>query len=95
MALTLADVDKIARLSRLFLSDEEKQVTLTQLNNIFDLIAKMQSVNTEDVEPLSHPHEYTQRLREDVVTEANRRDEYQAVAPQLGEHLYLVPKVIE
>ncbi|MBR7060068.1 MAG: Asp-tRNA(Asn)/Glu-tRNA(Gln) amidotransferase subunit GatC [Neisseriaceae bacterium] len=95
MALTLADVDKIASLSRLFLSDEEKQSTLTQLNNIFDLIAQMQSVNTDGVEPLSHPHEYPQRLREDVVTEPNRREEYQAIAPQLGENLYLVPKVIE
>lgn len=95
MSLTLADVEKIAKLSRLSLSDEEKERHLTQLNGIFDLVAKMQSVNTDQVEPLSHPHDYPQRLREDVVTEPERREDYQAVAPQVENGLFIVPKVIE
>lgn len=95
MALTLSDVEKIARLSRLALSDEEQSKMLEQLNGIFGMIAKMQAVDTDGVEPLSHPHERPQRLREDVVSEENHREAYQAIAPQVTDGLYLVPKVIE
>ena len=55
----------------------------------------MQSVNTDSVAPLAHPLDVTQRLREDEVTESNRRDELQQLAPEVEEGLYLVPKVIE
>lgn len=95
MALTLSDVEKIARLSRLALSDEEQSKMLEQLNGIFGMIAKMQAVDTNGIEPLSHPHERPQRLREDVVSEENYREAYQAIAPQVTDGLYLVPKVIE
>ena len=95
MSLTLTDVEKVAKLSRLALTDDEKQQTLAELNGIFAMIAKMQAVNTDGVEPLSHPIEFAQRLREDCVTEPERRDDYQTVAPQVEQHLYIVPKVIE
>ena len=95
MSLAISDVEKIAKLSRLALNDEQKQRTLTELNGIFDMIAKMQAVNTNGVEPLSHPIEFAQRLREDKVTEPERREDYQAVAPQVEQNLYIVPKVIE
>ena len=95
MSLTLSDVEKVAKLSRLALNDEQKQRTLNELNGIFDMIAKMQAVNTDGVEPLSHPIEFAQRLREDCVTEPERRDDYQKVAPLVEQDLYIVPKVIE
>ncbi|WP_037585872.1 Asp-tRNA(Asn)/Glu-tRNA(Gln) amidotransferase subunit GatC [Stenoxybacter acetivorans] len=95
MALTLADVEKIAKLSRLNLSDAEAAQTLSELNGIFELVEKMQSVNTDGVEPMAHPHEIALRLREDAVTETNERDRYQAVAPLVENGMYLVPKVIE
>lgn len=95
MSLTLSDVEKVAKLSRLALNDNEKQQTLNELNGIFEMIAKMQAVNTDGVEPLSHPIEFAQRLREDCVTEPERRDDYQAIAPQIEQNLYIVPKVIE
>lgn len=95
MSLTLSDVEKVAKLSRLALNDNEKQQTLNELNGIFEMIAKMQAVNTDGVEPLSHPIEFAQRLREDCVVEPERRDDYQAIAPQVEQNLYIVPKVIE
>ena len=55
----------------------------------------MQAVDTDGVEPLAHPLEATQRLRADAVTEENRREAYQAIAPAVEDGLYLVPKVIE
>ena len=55
----------------------------------------MQAVDTTGVAPMSHPQDLIQRLRADAVTETNRREAYQAVAPEAEKGLYLVPKVIE
>jgi aspartyl-tRNA(Asn)/glutamyl-tRNA(Gln) amidotransferase subunit C len=95
MSLLQSDVEKIAKLSRLALTDAENEQILNQLNNIFTLIEKMQSVDTTGVEPMSHPQEVPLRLREDVVTEVNQRDYFQKQAPQVQDGLFLVPKVIE
>lgn len=95
MALTLADVEKIAKLSRLSLTEEEKAQNLQELNDIFAMVEKMQTVGTEGVEPMAHPHEVALRLREDAVTETDHAAEYQAVAPEVRNRLYIVPQVIE
>ena len=95
MALTLNDVEKIARLSRLYLDDGEKAQTLQELNDIFALVETMQSVNTDGIEPMAHPHEAALRLREDKITETDRAAEYQSVAPEVRNRLYIVPQVIE
>lgn len=95
MALTLNDVEKIARLSRLYLNDGEKAQTLQELNDIFAMVEKMQSINTDGIEPMAHPHEAALRLREDKITETDRAAEYQSVAPEVRNRLYIVPQVIE
>mgnify|MGYP000443861556 FL=1 len=95
MALERSDVEKIAHLARLGLSEAEIPQTTQTLNNILGLIDAMQAVNTDNVEPLAHPLEAVQRLRADEVTETNQREAYQAIAPAVENGLYLVPKVIE
>jgi aspartyl-tRNA(Asn)/glutamyl-tRNA(Gln) amidotransferase subunit C len=95
MSLTHQDVARIARLARIAVTDEEIAATGAQLNNIFGLIEKMQAVNTEGIEPMAHPQDVSLRLRDDVVTETDRREAFQAVAPQVASGLFLVPKVIE
>lgn len=95
MALTLNDVEKIAKLSRLRLTDEEQAQTLEELNDIFAMVEKMQNVDTDGIEPMAHPHEVALRLREDSVTESDHAAEYQAVAPEVRNRLYIVPQVIE
>jgi len=95
MSLSTQDVEKVARLARLAMTGEEIETARTQLNGIFDLIAEMQAVDTRSVEPMSHSQDLTQRLRLDTVTEANQREAFQAIAPQVEAGLYLVPKVIE
>ena len=55
----------------------------------------MQSVDTDNVTPLAHPLDSVQRLRDDEVTETNKRDELQKNAPETDQGLFLVPKVIE
>jgi len=95
MAVTLDDINKIAHLARLGLSDEEKSRYTDSLNNILGLIDDLQAVNTQGIQPLAHAVDVTQPLRPDVITESNQRDNYQQIAPAVQDGLYLVPKVIE
>jgi aspartyl-tRNA(Asn)/glutamyl-tRNA(Gln) amidotransferase subunit C len=95
MSLSLADVEKVARLARLAMDPQELHAAQVQLNSIFGLIADMQAVDTKGVEPMSHSQDVAQRLREDKVTESDEREAFQAVAPQVERGLYLVPQVIE
>ncbi|MDR2113639.1 MAG: Asp-tRNA(Asn)/Glu-tRNA(Gln) amidotransferase subunit GatC [Candidatus Accumulibacter sp.] len=95
MPLTLEQVRRIARLARIEISDAEAENTLGHLNRIFSLIEEMQAVDTRGVEPMAHARDLAQRLRDDEITETNRRESYQAVAPETEAGLYLVPRVIE
>lgn len=95
MALSLEEVERIARLARIELAPGDAEATQAKLNGIFGLIEQMQAVDTTGVAPMSHPQDLIQRLRADVVTETDRREAYQAVAPAAEAGLYLVPKVIE
>ncbi len=95
MSLSVADVRRIARLARLALSDEEAVAAQTKLSSVFGLIERLQAVDTEGVEPMTHPQPMTLRLRADEVTESDRRADFQAVAPAVEQGLYLVPRVIE
>ncbi len=95
MSLTIEDVHKIAGLARIALSGDDAEATRDKLNNIFGLIEQMQAVDTRDVEPMSHPQDVSQRLREDLVSESDQREAFQKIAPQTEAGLYLVPRVIE
>ncbi|HVL58249.1 MAG TPA: Asp-tRNA(Asn)/Glu-tRNA(Gln) amidotransferase subunit GatC [Burkholderiaceae bacterium] len=95
MSLSLDDVRRLAELSRLALTDDEAQRGLAQLNDVLALIERLQSVDTTGVEPMTHAQPMTLRLRADVPTEPDRRDEYQQVAPAVERGLYLVPRVVE
>lgn len=100
MSLDLSDVKRLAVLAQLELSDEAASATLAKLNDIFQLVEQMKAIDTTGVAPLAQPitafdPAFSLRLREDSITEPNRRDDYQRVAPATEDGLYLVPKVIE
>ena len=95
MSLTTDDVKRIAHLARIEIGEDEASSTLKQLSGILGLIEEMQAVDTAGIEPMSHSQDLVQRLREDVVTETNQRELFQAIAPAVENGLYLVPKVIE
>ncbi len=99
MALALPRRQARAHLARIETSDAEAAPYLAQLNNFFTLVEQMQAVDTAGIEPLAHPlsavRDIAQRLREDAVTETDRREDYQRPAPATERGLYLVPKVIE
>ena len=95
MALEKDDVDKIANLAKLEISDNEADKVRENLSAILELVDQMQAVNTDDITPMAHPLDTTQPLRVDEVTAEDHRDEYQQIAPATENGLYLVPKVIE
>jgi aspartyl-tRNA(Asn)/glutamyl-tRNA(Gln) amidotransferase subunit C len=95
MSLNPEEVRRIARLARLELSPEETGRTGDQLNGILAFIEQLQAVDTTGVVPMAHAMDVVQRLRPDVATEPDRREAFQAIAPETEAGLYLVPKVIE
>lgn len=95
MSLSLDDVARIAQLSRIELSALDLEPTRTQLNSIFGFIEQLQAAPTDGVLPMSHAVDVSQRLRVDAVTEIDRRKDFQALAVDAEDGLYLVPKVIE
>ena len=95
MSIDVDEVKKIAKLASLNVAEEDIQDYATNLSNILDLVAQMNAVDTTGVTPMSHPFDAVQRLREDVVTDTDRREDFMAIAPETEDGLYLVPKVIE
>ncbi len=95
MSLQKEDVEKIAHLARLGIDEGDIPGYAHELSRILDLVAQLAAADTEEVTPMAHPLDMPQRLREDVVTEENQRERFQAIAPQVENGLYLVPKVIE
>ena len=100
MSLELSDVKRLAVLSQLELTPGQAERTLAKLNSIFGLVEQMRGIDTTGVLPLNHPiaairPDLALRLRNDVVTETDRRNEYQKNAPATQDGLYLVPKVLD
>ena len=95
MSIDVDEVKKIAKLAALNVKDEDIQSYADNLSNILGLVEQMSAVDTTGVTPMSHPFDAVQRLREDVVTEVDRREDFQAVAPKTEDGLYLVPKVLD
>jgi aspartyl-tRNA(Asn)/glutamyl-tRNA(Gln) amidotransferase subunit C len=85
----------IAELAQLEVKDEMISKYADKMTAMLNLIEEMQSVNTDNIEPVSNPLDAVQTMREDKVTEKDLRDEYQAIAPEVDSGLYLVPRVVE
>ena len=96
MTLTRRDVENIAQLARLEITETELPVYVGSLSAILAFVEQLAAAPTADVVPMAHPLEgQVQPLREDRVTESDRHEAYQANAPAVEAGLYLVPKVIE
>lgn len=95
MSLDKEQVQHIATLARLKLTEGEYAESVEKLSKIVDFVDQLSQADTTDVVPMAHPLDATQRLRPDAVTEANNRDDYQQNAAEVADGHYLVPKVIE
>ncbi|MDP2363332.1 MAG: Asp-tRNA(Asn)/Glu-tRNA(Gln) amidotransferase subunit GatC [Ignavibacteria bacterium] len=94
MAVTKKDVEKIAELARLKFSEEELENFTPQMNEILSYMDKLNELDTENVEPLSHPVEQTNVFREDKLKPSITAEDALKNAPAKDEHHFKVPKVI-
>jgi aspartyl-tRNA(Asn)/glutamyl-tRNA(Gln) amidotransferase subunit C len=96
VTLSRRDVENIAHLARLEITEAELPVYVGSLSAILAFVEQLSAAPTEGVVPMAHPLEgQAQRLRPDEITESDRREAYQANAPAVEAGLYLVPRVIE
>ena len=96
MSLTRQDVEKIAQLARLSITEHEMPVYVASLSSIVNFVHELARCETGVVGPMAHPLDgQIQRLRADVVTEADHHEKYQSNAPSVQSGLYVVPRVIE
>ena len=95
MAIDASEIQQVAKLARLSISDDAVEATTATIGSILELVDQMQAIDTQNIEPLANPLDATQRLRADVVSESNQREQLQSCAPAVEDGLFLVPRVIE
>ena len=95
MSVDTKTVRHIAKLARIAMSDAEVEALVPELNNILGWVEQLGEVNTDGVEPLTAVIDQKLRLREDAVTDGDKRDDVIANAPDAEHGFFAVPKVIE
>jgi aspartyl-tRNA(Asn)/glutamyl-tRNA(Gln) amidotransferase subunit C len=96
MSLTRHDVENIAHLARLAITEDELPVYVDSLSKILSFVEQLNAADTSGVEPMAHPlADQVQRMRPDEVLDVDQHEKYQRNAPRTEAGLYLVPKVIE
>lgn len=95
VSLSLEALENLCVLSRLEITSGEMEVVAAKLSEIVTLVDALQAVDTDGVDPMAHPLDRAQQLRDDRVTESDRHVRYQRNARRVEQDLYLVPRVIE
>ena len=96
MSLTRKDVENIAHLARLAITEAEMPEYVDRLSKILNLVEQLDAADTSSVEPMAHPlKDQVQRMRVDEVVDRDQHEKYQRNAARVEAGLYLVPKVIE
>ncbi len=93
--ITIKEVEHVAKLARLELSEDEKNQFLEQLNKIIGYFNQLNEVNTEGIEPMAHSVPIVNVMREDIAFDANLREEILNNAPQEENGYFRVPKITE
>ncbi|MDG1932558.1 MAG: Asp-tRNA(Asn)/Glu-tRNA(Gln) amidotransferase subunit GatC [Luminiphilus sp.] len=95
MSVSPQDVEKVALLARLTISESDLPEVTERFARVLDLVDELNTIDTQDVVPMSNPHDMEQRLRSDAVTRSNEREALMASAPVQEQGYFLVPKVID
>jgi len=91
--ITIKDVEHVAKLARLELTEEEKEKFTHQLGDVLAHVEKMNEVDTTGVEPMNHPIDFSNVMREDKKIYENTRDELMQNAPDIEGEFFKVPKI--
>lgn len=92
--ITDKTMDEIEILAKLHLTAEEKEKSREEMQRMLDYVDMLNSLNTDDVEPLTHLFSSDNVFREDVVTESTPKEELLKNAPKEKDGQFLVPKTI-
>jgi aspartyl-tRNA(Asn)/glutamyl-tRNA(Gln) amidotransferase subunit C len=95
MSVSPQDVEKVALLARLAISESDLPEVTERFGRVLGLVDELNTIDTETVVPMSNPHDMHQRLRPDTVTGQNDRENLMASAPAQEQGYFLVPKVID
>lgn len=95
MKIKKEEIEHIAMLARLFLSEEEKDLFGSQLSSILDYIEKLNELDTSDIEPTSHVLSLCNVVRDDTLRPSIMKEEALLNAPDHTEKFYRVPRIIE
>ncbi|MBN2572527.1 MAG: Asp-tRNA(Asn)/Glu-tRNA(Gln) amidotransferase subunit GatC [Ignavibacteriales bacterium] len=94
MSVTIKDVEYIAKLARLKFEEDEKEKLCKEMNQILEYMSKLNELDTENVEPLSHPIDLSNVFREDEVKKSISTEEALKNAPDKDDKFFKVPKII-
>ena len=95
MSIDQEEIEKIAELARIRIAPDQIGQVTRRITEILGMVVQLQAADTHGVEPMANPLDTIQRQRADEVTEENRREDFQAIAPAVENGLYLVPRVVE
>ena len=93
MAITVKDVEHVAKLARLELTEEEKEKFTRQLGDVLKYVDQMNEVDTSNVEPLAHPIEFVNVMRDDVIHYEQTKEQLMANTPDEENGFFKVPKI--
>ena len=88
-------VKKIARLARIHVDEDRRDTLASELNAILSWIEELETVDTDNVEPLASVTGHSLPIRDDVVSDGNKQEQVIANAPETTSGFFVVPKVVE
>ena len=91
--ITIKDVEHVAKLARLELTEEEKEKFTNQLGDVLKYVEQMNEVDTSNVEPMAHAIDFVNVMREDEVKYEQTKEELMKNAPDAEDGFFKVPKI--
>lgn len=95
MSVDIATVKRVAKLSRIAITDERAESMQSELNTILGFVEQLNEVDVEGVQPMTSVVDMSMRKRTDIVSDGNIAEDVTANAPLSDDHFFLVPKVVE
>ena len=95
MSISYKEINRVAELARLEISEEQISEVQGKLSQIISFVNQLKSAQTAGLEPLLNPHDEYLELRPDVISEPDKSAQFQSIAPESDNNLYVVPKVID
>ncbi|NKB52189.1 MAG: Asp-tRNA(Asn)/Glu-tRNA(Gln) amidotransferase subunit GatC [Rhizobiaceae bacterium] len=95
MSVDTATVKRVAKLSRIAITDERAESMQSELNTILGFVEQLQEVDVEGVEPMTSVVDMVMRKRRDEISDGNKAEDVTANAPMSEDNFFMVPKVVE